>query len=244
MNKKFKIIALICCRGGSKGIPGKNIKSFAGKPMLGWILEAAKKSEVFDDIILSTDSQEIASVGESFGAVVPGLRPDYLAQDTSDQFDTHRYIFEQLGVSDETHRVCILTNNPLINDDLIKQGYNECEKTNFERIVLDTVRVPGDYLHYRQCFLQNDLLRFYFPKGMLDSQINRQTIAPTYTTINNMRWGKPSYFLDYDSYKTEVVTNGIVPVALPKLRNVDIDDTDDWKIAEVIFERFFLNTEK
>ena len=56
MSHNFQIVALICCRGGSKGIPGKNIKEFAGKPLLGWILEAAKSADVFDDIILSTDS--------------------------------------------------------------------------------------------------------------------------------------------------------------------------------------------
>ena len=240
MSKNFKTVALICCRGGSKGIPGKNIKSFAGKPMLGWILEAAKESGVFDDIILSTDSEEIEAVGKLYGATVPGLRPAHLAEDTSNQFDTHRYVFEQLNFTDSTHRICILTNNPLINAELIKQGFEAAKGHNFERIVLDTVRVSGDYLYYRQCFLHNDLLRFHFPKGMLDSQINRQTVAPTYTTINNMRWGKPSYFTDYDSYKNEVVTNGIVPVDLPKLRNVDIDDKEDWEMAEAIFKHIFL----
>lgn len=241
MNNKFKTVALICCRGGSKGIPGKNIKDFAGKPMLGWILEAAKASGVFDDIILSTDSEDIAAVGRSYGATVPGLRPDYLAQDKSDQFDTHKYIFDLLGYTDDTHRICILTNNPLINDELLVQGFEAAKSANFERVVLDTVKVPGDYMFFRQCFEHDGLLRFHFPKSMLDSQINRQTVAPTFTTINNMRWGKPSYFTDYDSYKTEVTINGVIPVPLPKLRNVDIDDIDDWKIAEAVFTTFFLN---
>ena len=54
-------------------------------------------------------------------------------------------------------------------------------------------------------------------------------------------WGKPSFFRNYDSYKTEVTINGIVPVPLPKLNNVDIDDIDDWNIAEAIFIKFFQN---
>jgi CMP-N-acetylneuraminic acid synthetase len=241
MQKDFKIIALICCRGGSKGIPGKNIKNFAGKPLLGWILESAKASNVFDEIILSTDSEEIANVGRIYGATVPGLRPIELAQDKSDQFDTHNYIFDLLGYTDETHRICILTNNPLINQEIITEGFSAFKESNFERVVLDTVKVPGDYMFFRQCFEHNGLLRFHFPKGMLDSQINRQTVAPTFTTINNMRWGKPSFFRNYDSYKTEVTINGIVPVSLPKLNNVDIDDIDDWNIAEAIFIKFFQN---
>ena len=59
------VICLICCRGGSKGIPEKNIKEFCGKPLLGWTLEHAQKANVFDEIILSTDSQEIAEVAEN-----------------------------------------------------------------------------------------------------------------------------------------------------------------------------------
>lgn len=237
MEKKYKIVALICCRGGSKGIPGKNIKEFAGKPLLGWILEAAKVSGVFDDIILSTDSQEIANIGLRYHATVPGLRPPELAQDKSDQFDTHKFIFDQLNITDETHRVCILTNNPFIDATIIKAGYEAAKKTDFEKVVLDTVKISGDYLYYRQCFENNGVLRFLFQKDMLDSQINRQGYAPTFTTINNTRWAKPSVLTSYDAYKTDIVLNGIIPIELPKLRNVDIDDPDDWIIAEALFNR-------
>lgn len=235
MNENFKFSALICCRGGSKGIPGKNIKLFSGKPLLGWILEAAIQSKVFDEVILSTDSDKIAQVGEQYGAFVPGLRPSNLAQDNSDQFDTHKYVFNQLGIKDETHRVCILNNNPFINSELILEGFDAFKKGNFDKIVLDTVMVEGDYIYYRQCYEQDGTLRFMFPKLMLESQINRQTISPTYTTMNNMRWGKPSFVESYEAYKIEIITNGIVPISLPKLRNIDIDDTNDWKLAEIIF---------
>ena len=238
MNKD--VICLICCRGGSKGIPGKNIKEFCGKPLLGWILEAAKDANVFDDIILSTDSEEIAEVGRSYGATVPGLRPDALAKDHSDVFDTHRYIFKKLNITDKTHRACILTNNPLINDELIKEGYKKACSVNFKRIALDTVLVAGDYIFYRQCFKKDGYLRFKFPEEMLKSRINRQNILPTFTTINNMRWGKPSVLNDYDVYKKNIVDNGIIPIALPKISNIDLDDMEDWKIAEAVYGKFFL----
>jgi len=240
MHEKLKFIALICCRGGSKGIPGKNIKKFAGKPLLGWILEAAIESEIFDDIILSTDSEEIAKVGKFYGATVPELRPSRLAQDKSDQFDTHKYIFDLLGYNDNEHRVCVITNNPLIDAKILKSGYNAAKESCFERIVLDTVTVPGDYIFFRQCFSHKGLLRFYFPKDMMGSEINRQSLDPAFATINNMRWGKPSYLQDYGNYKKEVIKNGIVPVKLPKLRNIDIDDMDDWRMAEAVFKTFFL----
>ena len=79
----MKVVALICCRGGSKGIPGKNIKMFSGKPLLQWVIDSAKKSKVFDTIYLSTDCSDIAAVGTDAGAVVPELRPQHLATDSS-----------------------------------------------------------------------------------------------------------------------------------------------------------------
>ena len=72
----MKIIAVIPARGGSKRIPKKNIIDFMGKPIIGWTIEAAKKSKIFDRIILSTDSEEIASVGREYGLDVPFLRSD------------------------------------------------------------------------------------------------------------------------------------------------------------------------
>ena len=75
------IIAVIPARGGSKRIPRKNIKLFAGKPMIAWSIEAAKKSEVFDDIIVSTDDEEIANIALKYGASVPFLRPANLSDD-------------------------------------------------------------------------------------------------------------------------------------------------------------------
>lgn len=237
---KRKVISLICCRGGSKGIPNKNIKEFCGKPLLGWTIEHAQKANVFDDIILSTDSKNIATLGEEYGATVPGLRPDHLAADESNVFDTHEYIFSKLNILDETHVVCILTNNPFIDSVLIREGYNIAKLKKFEVIALDTIEVRGDSLYFRQLYKKDRLLYFHFPDIMKKSQINRQTYRPTYTTINNMRWGKPSFMTNYDIYKNEILEKGISPIPLTKTRNFDLDDNEDWQIAEAVYERIFL----
>lgn len=250
MNKDHQTIALICCRGGSKGIPKKNIKLFAEKPLLGWTLETAKESKVFDDIILSTDSEEIANVGRDYGATVPGLRPEHLARDDSDQFDTHSHIFSQLSITDKTHRVCILVNNPLINVRLIKESYSKAFSQKFHKIVVDCVPVEDDFVFYRQCYESgNGELRFQFPFAMLNSGINRQTIAPTYTSMNNLRWAKPSILSSYQVYKNEIVNNGFIPVWLPLLRNFELHDEETWRLAEIVFKELlsddrYLNREK
>ena len=83
MYKDKKILAIIPARGGSKGLPGKNIKPLLGKPLIGWTIEQALTSKYIDEIFVSTDSREIADVAETFGVQVPDLRPEELANDTS-----------------------------------------------------------------------------------------------------------------------------------------------------------------
>jgi len=79
----LKVLAVITARGGSKGIPRKNIKDLAGKPLIAWTIEAAKGSVLLNDFLVSTDDQEIADISRQFGAPVPFLRPPELATDTA-----------------------------------------------------------------------------------------------------------------------------------------------------------------
>jgi pseudaminic acid cytidylyltransferase len=238
---KPKFYALICARGGSKGIPGKNIKNFHHKPLLQWILEAAVNSSLFEKVILSTDCSDIASVGEQNGAFVPGLRPSYLSDDNSDQFDVHKFVFDQLDIEDETHIVCILNNNPFIDSKLILEGYNVSENNNFNGISLDTACVDGDYSYFKQCEIINGIAQILFNDAYTSSGINRQSLANTFVPINNIRWGKPSFFRSYTSFKNEISQNGYLPFKLPKLRNFDLDTPEDWKIAETVFKSIFLD---
>ena len=83
MSRAGAILAVIPARGGSRGIPRKNVKPFAGKPLLAWTVEAAQDSGVFARIILSTEDEEIAHIGKRYGAEVPFLRPPELAQDAT-----------------------------------------------------------------------------------------------------------------------------------------------------------------
>ena len=80
------ILATICCRGGSKGVPGKNIKLLKGKPLIAHTIEAAKGSSLIDDLIISTDDEEIAAVAKQYGANVPFMRPNDLATDTASKW--------------------------------------------------------------------------------------------------------------------------------------------------------------
>ena len=96
MYKGKRILAIIPARGGSKGLPGKNIKELCGKPLIAWSIEHAQNSKYVDEIFISTDSQEIANVAERFGASCPELRPAELARDTAPSSEFIVYTLEKM----------------------------------------------------------------------------------------------------------------------------------------------------
>ena len=86
------MIAIIPARGGSKGLPGKNVKDLLGKPMIAYTIEAAKKSNYISDVIISTDDQEIADIAVSYGAICPVISPSELASDNSMKLESNRLL--------------------------------------------------------------------------------------------------------------------------------------------------------
>ena len=231
-------ICLICCRGGSKTIKDKNIKFFAGKPLLSWILEEALKSMVFDKIILSTDSEKIQNIGKKYNIFVPGLRPKKLAKANSDQFDTHKYIFKKLNINDENSVVCVLNNNPFIKSKLIKKSYEVFKKFNYERIISDFSKVDGDYIAYKQFFINKKNIQFIEKKKFINLKLNRQELKNFYTYIFNIRWGRPTDLINYKVFKKNLSDRGF-GIEISKLENFDIDDIHDWKIAISVFKSLY-----
>jgi len=228
-------ICLICCRGGSKSIKNKNIKNFNGKPLLYWTLEEAIKSKIFNKIILSTDSIKIKNKAKKFNILIPGLRPKKLAQAKSDQFDTHKYIFDQLNINNKNSVVCVLNNNPFIKSKLIKKSFKLFKKFKYKRIISDYAKVDGDYISPKQFFKKNQKIQFLDKKRFINLKLNRQDLNNFYTYIFNIRWGRPSDLISYKIFKKNLTINGY-GFELSKLENFDIDDKVDWKIATSVFK--------
>ena len=111
VNKDSKYIALIPARGGSKRLPGKNLMPIAGKPLIAWTIEAAIESGVFSRVIVSTDNWEIAVAAAQYGAEVPFLRPEELAQDQTPSIDVLIHAVRELGF-DSSSRECIACLQP------------------------------------------------------------------------------------------------------------------------------------
>ena len=105
---QYHITALIPARGGSKRLPGKNIKLLCGKPLIAWTIETAKASKYIDSVIVSTDDIEIKKISEKFGAEVPFIRPDYLSHDTASSFDVVKHAIEFLNINKVNHLIVLL----------------------------------------------------------------------------------------------------------------------------------------
>src|SRR4030042_3633861 len=108
MYRNKRILAIIPARGGSKRLPGKNIKILCGKPLIGWTIEQAKSSKYIDDIFVSTDYRSIADIAEQFGIKVPFLRPEELSKDSSSSMDVVEHVLKSYKRSNQLFDFIIL----------------------------------------------------------------------------------------------------------------------------------------
>lgn len=199
-------------------------------------MDEIKKSNIFDEIVLSTDSTKIKNIIlKKYNVTVPGLRPKNLAKSTSNQFDTHKYVFKKMNLNDENSLVCILNNNPFISAKYIKESYRVFKNNRFQKIVCDYAEVDGDYIMTKQ-FLFKPNPFFPLKKQYLKLKLNRQELKNFYTFIYNIRWGRPSDLESHYEFKKRFLNNPS-GIKLSKLDNFDIDDKEDWKIAEAVFKK-------
>ena len=232
---KKNTIALICCRGGSKGVPNKNLKNFAGKPILYWTYKAISQSKLFGEILISTDSRKINNMAQKIGYHSTGLRPSKLASDSSDQFRTHNYVFNKMKINDKNSIVCIVNNNPFITKKYLKKTYDLFKLGNFNIIATDAAEVSTDFQYYKQGYMKKNKLEFKFKNKFKNSKINRQSNKKLFVNMFNIRWGKPSQLNSYNNFKQTLINDGNYFVKIDKKFLFDIDDLEDWYLAEKIF---------
>lgn len=137
MYKNKRILALIPARGGSKGLPGKNILSFCGKPLLAWSIEQAKKSKFIDTVIVSTDSESIAAIADKFGAEVPFLRPKNISGSSAKTIDA---IFHALNFFDKKmgtfdYVILLQPTSPLRTEQDIDKAISLCFKNDAKAVI-------------------------------------------------------------------------------------------------------------
>jgi len=138
MNDQSPYIAIIPARGGSKRLPGKNLMLIGGKPLIGWTIEAAIQSGVFNRVVVSTDSWEIAVMAAQFGAEVPFMRPDELARDDTPTIDVLIHAAHELMAGRKTrwtHLACLQPTSPLRTAENIREAIKILEEKQADGII-------------------------------------------------------------------------------------------------------------
>ncbi|NQF13276.1 acylneuraminate cytidylyltransferase family protein [Brevibacillus sp. HB1.3] len=219
-----KVLAIIPARGGSKGVPRKNIRELSGKPLIAWTIEEAKKSLYIDRVIVSTDDEEIAEVAREWGCEVPFLRPSEFAQDHAPGIDPVLHAMEMLPGYD--YAMLLQPTSPLrIAEDIdaclehcVKQGANACVSVSL------TDKSPYWMYHLSET---NGLL----PVLHSDQPVLRRQDAPDVYVLNGAVYVARSNWLQQTRTYLQAETIGFV---MPKERSFDIDTQFDFTFVETV----------
>ncbi len=226
-----KVLGLICARGGSKGVPGKNRRDFCGKPLIGWSVEVALSCPLIDDIVVSTDDQELAEIAKNHGAEVPFIRPQELAQDNSKQIDAIAHAVSYLkDLGRDYDTVCLLQPTcPLrIADDITGAIQMKCN-TGSDTVISVTAEEGVVLSTYYELDNSGEArLKFPAPKeGTL-----RQDYNPIYRRCGVL------YILSVaDILSGSLYGKKVSAYVIPKERAFDIDTPFDWDLTEMLMQK-------
>ncbi len=219
-------VAIITARGGSKRIPRKNIKDFCGKPILAYSIEAARKSELFAEVMVSTDDEEIASVARSYGANVPFMRSAATSDDYATTADVlHEVLdgYKQRGQCFEW-MCCIYPTAPFVTAEKLKNSFAQFEKSGLDGL-MPVVRFS--YPPQRCFILQEGKLVYKWPEYI---HSRSQDLEPYYHDAGQY------YFWRTEAFRTKKNLT-MEPFFLSELEVQDIDNLDDWALAEIKYLR-------
>ena len=228
------IVGAIFARGGSRGLPRKNIKVFNGKPLIAYAIEIALASQFIDRVIVSTDDAEIAAISEKHGAEVPFMRPPELARDDSPEWLAWRRAIQMLDEAPDMPRMDVMVSIPAVSPLRTVDDVNRCIERLLESdadLVLSVK--PSDTNPY---FNMVTLDEAGFASLVLstDSKISRRQDAPSVFQIVPIAYAlHPEFVLQADS----MFEGRVKAVVVPGERAVDIDTELDFKFAEFLIKQ-------
>jgi len=221
-----KCIAIIPARGGSKRIPKKNIKNFLGKPIMVYAIESALKSELFDEVIVSTDDVEIAKIAKKYGAEVPFFRS---SKNSDDHATTYNVLEEVLtAYNSVTSAACIYPTAPFVTPEKLKSAQDLLRKNQFDVVL--TVMKYGHPIQ-RSLQIESKTLKI----KMIDSinmNTRSQDLKNTYHDAGQFYFFNTAPILKAKS----LWTNNTGALIVDELEAQDIDTLTDWKLAELKFK--------
>ena len=223
------LIGVIPARSKSKRIKNKNIKSVGGKPIIAWTIEAAKKSKIFDKIIVSTDSNKIANIAMKYGAETPFFRTDKLSDDYTSVKDVMKHTIRSLNKSYFHKYYCLLyATAPFISHiDLIK-GYNKIKSKQNLDFVISMTEVDNRFL--RSVYNKNNHI---FPLIKDRVLYRSQDLPKVYLDSAHFVFGKNSSWLK----KKHPFLSKSSMIKIPQNRSIDIDNISDFKELKKKFKK-------
>lgn len=236
MQKNPKILGIITARGGSKGVPGKNIKLLGGKPLIAYTIEAAKLSKVFDRLILTTDDVKIADVARAYGCEVPFMRPPELATDKMQHLPVLRHAVQWLKDNEgycPDYTMTLQPTSPFRKPEHIREAVKIILETNADS-VLGVSEMPGHVNPYKSMLMNAEGKLTLFNGNPIKQRImRRQDLPPAYASngmiylykTENLFRDEPNAFFGDD----------VRACVIDAKYNVDIDTPEDWGEAENVF---------
>jgi pseudaminic acid cytidylyltransferase len=221
-------LAVIPARGGSKRIPRKNIRDFAGKPMLAYAIEAAQRSGCFDAIVVSTDDEEIARIARRYGAQVPFMRPAELADDHTPTVPVIAHAIEQMALlgREPTHVCCIYPGCPLLEPGDLQEGLALLQG-GAQAYAFPVLAFPAPIQRALRRHADGRTEPFY-PQY---TQTRSQDLEPAFHDAGQFYWGSaPAWRQGLDIHRNART------LVVPEWRAVDIDTPDDWLRAEALYQ--------
>ena len=214
-------IAIITARGGSKRIPKKNIKDFCGKPIIAYSIEAALKSKIFDEVMVSTDSEEIAAIAKKYGASVPFLRSEKTSNDWATTNDVLHEVLEKYNDADRYFDVmcCLYPTAPFITSKNLFDAYNLIKAG--AKSVMPVVKFG--FPPQRGMVIEDGKLNYQYAEY---AQMRSQDLQPVYHDCGQF------YFYRVDDDLT-FYDEDYAAIILPESQVQDIDNEEDWRIAEM-----------
>lgn len=223
----MKHVAIIPARGGSKRIPRKNIRDFLGKPIIAYSIETALKSKLFDEVMVSTDDDEIAEIAVKFGAKVPFRRSEKSSNDFASTYDVMEEVllmYKKKGIDFEKC-CCIYPCAPLISMETFQKAYHLLG-------TFDSVFPVIQFSYPIQRALKKnkqDKVSFFYPE-YIDSR--SQDLEASYHDAGQFYWLDVKKMLS----KKEMISDNSGTVVISQIEAQDIDNETDWQLAELKFK--------
>lgn len=220
-----RTIAIITARGGSKRIPRKNIKDFLGAPIIKYSVDAALGAGCFDEVMVSTDDEEIAALARTYGATVPFMRKSSTAGDHTTTAEVLEEVLQEYDDLDKSFdfACCIYPTAPFITSDKLKQAFDMLT-TSTALSVVPVVKFGFPIL--RSFKIEDGLVKMNWPEYM---SVRSQDLPPAYHDCGQFYFFRTKEFLETRTLFTETT----LPLEMPESEVQDIDNEEDWKVAEI-----------